>query len=78
MLEELQRRYPGQSDTSVLRTLQRRIRLWRAKFGVEREVYFAQEHPPGRQGISDFTSLRSVRRCAAAAPRNERTFVITH
>ena len=55
LLEELQRRYPGQWDTSVLRTLQRRMRLWRAKFGLEREVYFAQVHPPGRQGISDFT-----------------------
>ena len=55
LLEELQRRYPGQWDISVLRTLQRRIHLWRAKFGAEREVYFAQEHPPGRQGISDFT-----------------------
>lgn len=41
LLEELQRRYPGQWDTSVLCTLQRRIRLWRAKFGSEREVYFA-------------------------------------
>ena len=50
LLEELQRRYPGQWDTSVLRTLQRRIRLWRAKFGAQREVYFAQEHPPGCQG----------------------------
>ena len=39
----------------MLRTLQRRVRLWRAQFGAEREVYFAQEHPPGRQGISDFT-----------------------
>jgi hypothetical protein len=55
LLEELQRRYPGQWDSAVLRTLQRRVRQWRAKFGVEREVYFAQEHPPGRQGISDFT-----------------------
>ena len=55
LLKELQRRYPGQWDTSVLRTLQRCIRLWRAKFGVEREVYFAREHPPGSQGISDFT-----------------------
>ncbi len=55
LLEELQRRYPGQWDASVLRTLQRRVRLWRAKFGAEREVYFAQEHPPGRQGLSDFT-----------------------
>ena len=55
LLEELQRRYPGQWDSSVLRTLQRRMRLWRATFGCEREVYFAQEHPPGRQGLSDFT-----------------------
>ena len=55
LLEELQRRYPGQWDSSVLRTLQRRMRLWRAQVGAEREVYFAQEHPPGRQGISDFT-----------------------
>jgi len=31
------------------------MRLWRAKFGSECEVYFAQEHPPGRQGLSDFT-----------------------
>ena len=55
LLEELQRRHPGQWDASVLRTLQRRISLWRAKFGGEREVYFAQEHPPGREGLSDFT-----------------------
>jgi len=55
LLEELQRRYPGQWGEGVLRTLQRRMRLWRAKFGSEQEVYFAQEHPPGRQGLSDFT-----------------------
>ncbi len=30
----------------------RRMRLWRAKFGAEREVYFAHEHPPGRQGVA--------------------------
>jgi hypothetical protein len=35
LLEELQRRYPGQWDTSVLRT-QRRTRLWRAEFGAKR------------------------------------------
>ena len=61
LLEELQRRYPGQWDGSVLRTLQRRIRLWRAMFGAEREVYFAQEHPPGRQGLSDFTVADDLR-----------------
>ena len=55
LLEELQRRYPGDYDTAVLRTLQRRVRQWRAVHGPEREVYFAQEHPPGRLGLSDFT-----------------------
>jgi len=55
LLEELQRRYPGDYDTTVLRTLQRRVRQWRAVHGPEREVYFAQEHPPGRLGLSDFT-----------------------
>ena len=39
----------------MLRTLQLRIRLWRATYEVDRKVYFAQEHPPGRQSISDFT-----------------------
>lgn len=52
LLEELQRRYPGDYDEGVLRTLQRRIRQWRALHGAEREVYFAQEHPPGRLVLS--------------------------
>ena len=43
LLEELQRRHPGEYDSSVLRTLQRRMRQWRARHGAEREVYFAQE-----------------------------------
>jgi transposase InsO family protein len=55
LLEELQRRHPGQYDAGVLRTLQRRLRQWRAMHGAEREVFFAQEHPPGRLGLSDFT-----------------------
>ena len=55
VLEELQRREPGRYAESVLRTLQRRMRQWRAEHGAEREIYFAQEHPPGRLGLSDFT-----------------------
>ena len=55
LLEELQRRHPGQFGESVLRTLQRRVGQWRAQHGREREIYFAQEHPPGRLGLSDFT-----------------------
>ena len=55
LLEEMQRRHPGEYDAGVLRTLQRRVRQWRAVHGAEREIYFAQEHPPGRLGLSDFT-----------------------
>ena len=55
VLEELQRRHPEGFDESVLRTLQRRVRQWRAQNGAEREIFFAQEHPPGRLGLSDFT-----------------------
>jgi transposase InsO family protein len=55
LLEELQRRYPGEYGAGVLRTLQRRIRQWRAVHGAERDIFFAQEHPPGRLGLSDFT-----------------------
>jgi hypothetical protein len=55
ILEELQRRYPREVPPALLRTLQRRLRQWRAQHGDEREVYFAQEHPPGRLGLSDFT-----------------------
>ncbi len=55
LLEELQRRYPERFGDAVLRTLQRRVGQWRAEHGDEREIYFAQEHPPGRLGLSDFT-----------------------
>jgi len=55
VLEELQRRHPECFAPSVLRTLQRRVRQWRAENGAEREIFFAQEHPPGRLGLSDFT-----------------------
>jgi hypothetical protein len=60
LLEELQRRHPGEYNQGMLRTLQRRLRHWRATHGREREVFFAQEHPPGRQGLSDFTDAADL------------------
>jgi hypothetical protein len=47
LLEELQRRHPGQYEDALLHTLQRRVRTLSASYGKEREVYFAQAHPPG-------------------------------
>jgi hypothetical protein len=60
LLEELRRRHPERYGESVLRTLQRRVRRWRALEGAEREVYFAQEHEPGRMGLSDFTDATEL------------------
>ena len=43
-----------------LRTLQRRIRRWRATHGPEREVLFPQIHRPGEYAQSDFTNMRAL------------------
>ena len=47
VLEWLDGRHPGRFGASHLRTLQRRMRDWRALHGPDREVYFEQKHPPG-------------------------------
>jgi hypothetical protein len=54
---ELQRRYPGRFSEGQLRTLQRKVRRWRAKSGPAKEVFFAQVHEPGRLAASDFTHM---------------------
>ena len=56
VFEELMRRHP-ELDPGVRRTLERRIRTWRAEHGAEKEVIFRQKHEPGRQGLSDFTRM---------------------
>ena len=61
VLEWLDERHPGRFNASHLRTLQRRIRDWRALNGPEREVYFEQEHPPGREAQMDFTHCDSLK-----------------
>ena len=56
VFEEMMRRHPHLS-ASVRRTLERRIRHWRAVHGAERDVIFRQVHEPGRLGLSDFTDM---------------------
>jgi hypothetical protein len=55
VLEVLEREQPGEFGEQHLRTLQRRIRDWRALHGPPKEVYFEQRHVPGREGQLDFT-----------------------
>jgi hypothetical protein len=60
LLDELQECYPGQFQENQVRTLQRRISDWRAVEGPDREVYFPQEHPPGREAALDFTHAEEL------------------
>ena len=60
LLEELQRRHDERFGDGILRTLQRRVRAWRAEHGNEKEIYFAQANPPGRLALSDFTVCDSL------------------
>jgi hypothetical protein len=55
LMEVLEQRHPGQFPPGQVRTLQRRVRDWRALHGPEREVFFEQVHPPGREAQLDFT-----------------------
>ena len=60
LLEELQRKYPARFADGQLRTLQRRVKLWRATAGPQKEVFFAQEHKPGLLCESDFTHMSAL------------------
>lgn len=55
LLEYLQDHYPEHYDQRVLRTLQRRVKQWRALYGPDKEVVFRQQAVVGLQGLSDFT-----------------------
>jgi hypothetical protein len=55
VFEELCIRYPGRHEPGELRTLQRRVRTWRAAHGPAKEVVFAQLHRAGEAAQTDFT-----------------------
>ena len=48
ILRKLQEDHPERFPDGVLRTLQRRIRQWRALQGPPKEVFFPQDHAPGQ------------------------------
>jgi hypothetical protein len=60
LFEHLQRQYPGRFCDGQLRTLQRRVKAWRATEGPAKEVFFAQQHSPGRLSASDFTHMEEL------------------
>ena len=65
--EEMLRRHP-ELQPGIRRTLERRIRAWRARHGEDREVIFRQVHEPGRLGLSDFTDMGALGVTVAGQP----------
>ena len=60
IIEWLEEKFPDRFSESQLRTLQRRLQDWRALNGPDQEVYFPQEHPPGRESQIDSTHCNSL------------------
>jgi transposase InsO family protein len=73
IFEEMQRRHPDLPD-GVRRTLERRIRTWRALHGANQEVIFRQVHEPGRMGLSDFTDMAALEVTIAGARLDHRLY----
>jgi hypothetical protein len=55
LFDVLSEKYPGRYEDGQLRTLQRRVKSWRAERGPDKEVMLAQLHRPGEAAQTDFT-----------------------
>jgi transposase len=51
---------PGGVEVKHLRTFQRRVRDWRLENGPDKEVFFTQDHAPGKVLAVDWTDMTSV------------------
>ena len=65
--EEMMRRHPELSP-GVRRTIERRMRGWKAKHGPELEIIVRQRHEPGRRGLSGFTEGTALGVTVAGEP----------
>lgn len=60
LFEHLQRCFPGRFPDGQLRTLHRKVKVWRALEGPPKEVFFEQVHRQGELSQSDFTSMNEL------------------
>src|SRR5690242_5146279 len=73
IFDEIRRRHP-ELGPGIRRTLERRIRTWRALNGAERDVVFRQEPSPGWLGLSDFTDMGDHGIGIAGVPLDHRLY----
>lgn len=68
LFEWLREKYPDRFKGSQLRTLQRRVKEWRALRGPDKEVFFPQILLPGKQSQSDYTHCNELAVTIAGEP----------
>lgn len=73
IFEEIIRRHPDLGP-GIRRTLERRVRTWRATHGPEQEVIFRQTHEPGKLALSDFTDMGKLSVTVAGEALDHRLF----
>lgn len=80
LFEDLQRRFPGTFPDGQLRTLQRRVKRWRALEGPSKETFFPQLHRPGELAQSDYTHMGKLGITIAKQPFDHLVyhFVLTY
>lgn len=80
LFDWLGRKYQGKFDEGQLRTLQRRIKQWRATEGPAKEVFFSQVHHPGDLCATDFTHMSSLGVTISSQPFDHMVyhFVLTY
>lgn len=76
VLKALRGSHPGEYPRSLVRTLQRRMREWRALQGPPKTVVFPQEHPPGREAAFDFTHCAELGVRIAGEPFDHLLFTL--
>jgi transposase len=60
LFEDLLRRKPEGYSPGQVRTLQRRVKQWRAQEGPPKRIFFPQVHRPGEAMQTDFTWARTL------------------
>ena len=80
LFDNLQDRFPSKFSDGQLRTLQRRIKRWRALEGPSREIFFPQLHRPGELAQSDYTHMGKLGITIAKQPFDHLVyhFVLTY
>lgn len=80
LFDDLQRRFPGRFSDGQLRTLQRRVKCWRALEGPSQEIFFPQLHQPGELAQSDYTHMGELGITIAKQPFDHLVyhFVLTY